>query len=67
MKVTKVRQLGGIVEETGEVGDGGAELDDLRSELTIDEGRYVESFNGIDILEVLSGWFLGNSSRSSPR
>ena len=42
-------QLGGIVEEAGKIGDGGAELNNLGSESTVDESRNVEGFNGTKI------------------
>ena len=42
-------QPGGIVEEAGKVGDGGAELNDLGSEPTVDESRNVEGFNGVEV------------------
>jgi len=58
-----VRQLGGIVKEAGKVGDGGAELDDLGSELTVHEGRYVECFNGIEIF----WWFRLDGFKETPR
>ena len=58
-----MRQLDGIVEEAGEIGDGGADLDNLGSQLTVDEGRYVEGFDSINIF----WWFRLDGFKETPR